>query len=135
MTPRPDHGEKSYKGRSLKGKRAVITGGDSGIGRAVAIAYAREGADILISYLKEDEDAKEPHAGGGRPDARRSLLRGTSRIQNTVARSSQGGIRIWRHRHPCQQCRASGDLQDDRGHLRRGVGPDISRSTFTPCSI
>ena len=58
MRPLPDHGEQSYKGSGrLKGKRAVITGGDSGIGRAVAIAYAREGADILISYLDEDEDA------------------------------------------------------------------------------
>jgi NAD(P)-dependent dehydrogenase (short-subunit alcohol dehydrogenase family) len=60
MQPRPDHGEKSYKGSGrLAGKRAVITGGDSGIGRAVAIAFAREGADLLISYLEEDEDAKE----------------------------------------------------------------------------
>lgn len=60
MTPMADHGEKSYKGSGkLKGKKAIITGGDSGIGRAVAIAFAREGADVLISYLKEDEDAKE----------------------------------------------------------------------------
>lgn len=60
MEPRPDHGEDSYKGSGrLAGKRALITGGDSGIGRAVAIAYAREGADVLISYLDEDEDARE----------------------------------------------------------------------------
>src|SRR6187431_1040174 len=60
MDPQPDHGETSYKGSGrLKGKKAVITGGDSGIGRAVAIAYAREGADVLISYLKEDGDARE----------------------------------------------------------------------------
>lgn len=60
MTPRPDHGEESYEGSGkLEGLRAIITGGDSGIGRAVAIAYAREGADVLISYLDEDEDAKE----------------------------------------------------------------------------
>ncbi|MBY3597758.1 SDR family oxidoreductase [Rhizobium bangladeshense] len=60
MDPVPDHGEKSYHGSErLKGKRAIITGGDSGIGRAVAIAYAREGADLLISYLDEDEDADE----------------------------------------------------------------------------
>jgi NAD(P)-dependent dehydrogenase (short-subunit alcohol dehydrogenase family) len=58
MTPRADHGEESYRGRErLAGRVAVITGGDSGIGRAVAIAYAREGADILISYLNEQEDA------------------------------------------------------------------------------
>jgi NAD(P)-dependent dehydrogenase (short-subunit alcohol dehydrogenase family) len=60
MKPVPDHGENSYKGSGrLKDKKAVITGGDSGIGRAVAIAYAREGADVLISYLDEHEDAQE----------------------------------------------------------------------------
>ena len=62
MTPQADHGEHSYRGcDKLTGRAAVITGGDSGIGRAVAIAYAREGADVLISYLneQEDEDARE----------------------------------------------------------------------------
>ena len=60
MTPKPDHGEQSYRGSGrLTGKAAVITGGDSGIGRAVAIAFAREGADVLISYLSEHDDAKD----------------------------------------------------------------------------
>ncbi|MCP2275433.1 hypothetical protein SAMN04244553_0271 [Nocardia amikacinitolerans] len=60
MTPVPDCGEDSYRGSGkLTGKAAVITGADSGIGRAVAIAFAREGADVLISYLDEDEDAKQ----------------------------------------------------------------------------
>ena len=60
MQPRPDHGEDSYRGSGrLAGKAAIITGGDSGIGRAVAIAYAREGADVLVSYLNEEEDAAE----------------------------------------------------------------------------
>jgi NAD(P)-dependent dehydrogenase (short-subunit alcohol dehydrogenase family) len=60
MSPVPDCGEESYRGTGqLKGKVAVITGADSGIGRAVAIAYAREGADVVISYLNEDSDAKE----------------------------------------------------------------------------
>ena len=61
LTPKADHGEKSYKGTGkLKGKKAIITGGDSGIGPAVAIAFAREGADVLISYFddSEDEDAE-----------------------------------------------------------------------------
>lgn len=61
LTPQADHGEESYKGcGKLTGKKAIITGGDSGIGRAVAIAFSREGADVLISYLdsSEDEDAK-----------------------------------------------------------------------------
>jgi NAD(P)-dependent dehydrogenase (short-subunit alcohol dehydrogenase family) len=63
MNPRPDHGETSYKGSGrLQGMKAVITGGDSGIGRAVAIAYAREGADILIAYLSEKDDADEVKA-------------------------------------------------------------------------
>lgn len=59
LSPQADHGEKTYKGSGkLTGRRAIITGGDSGIGRAVAIAFAREGADIVISYLDEHEDAK-----------------------------------------------------------------------------
>src|SRR5690242_2055897 len=63
MGPRPDHGEESYKGSGrLAGKAALITGADSGIGRAVALAFAREGADVLISYLEEHEDAKESAA-------------------------------------------------------------------------
>jgi len=60
LRPRPDHGEHSYKGSGkLHGKAALITGADSGIGRAVAIAFAREGADVLISYWNEHDDAKE----------------------------------------------------------------------------
>lgn len=60
MMPVPDHGEQSYRGsEKLKGMKAIVTGGDSGIGRAVAIAYAREGADVLISYLDEHDDAQE----------------------------------------------------------------------------
>jgi NAD(P)-dependent dehydrogenase (short-subunit alcohol dehydrogenase family) len=60
MSPAADHGEKSYQGYGrLRGKAALITGADSGIGRAVALAFAREGADIVISYLDEHDDARE----------------------------------------------------------------------------
>ncbi|GAA1809790.1 SDR family oxidoreductase [Luedemannella flava] len=60
MNRKPDHGEDSYRGSGrLAGKATVITGGDSGIGRATAIAFAREGADVLISYLSEHDDAKD----------------------------------------------------------------------------
>jgi len=71
MTPRPDHGETSYKGSGrLAGRKALITGGDSGMGRAAAIAFAREGADVAINYLPQEEsDAREVIAlirGAGR---------------------------------------------------------------------
>ena len=74
MDPKPDHGEESYRGSGrLAGKTAVITGGDSGIGRAVAIAFAREGADVLIAYLDEHEDAKDT-AGWVQQAGRRAVL-------------------------------------------------------------
>ncbi|MCE3555693.1 SDR family oxidoreductase [Pseudonocardia sp. RS11V-5] len=63
MDVRPDHGEETYRGTGrLEGKKAVITGGDSGIGRAVAIAFAREGADVLLTYLEEEKDDAEETA-------------------------------------------------------------------------
>ncbi len=74
MNPRPDHGEESYRGSGkLTGKVALITGADSGIGKAVAIAYAREGADVAIAYLEEDEDAEDT-AKWVREAGRKALL-------------------------------------------------------------
>jgi NAD(P)-dependent dehydrogenase (short-subunit alcohol dehydrogenase family) len=77
MEPTPDHGEQTYRGTGrLAGKRAVITGADSGIGRAVAIAFAREGADVLISYLDEDEDARETARWVEEAERKAVLVRG-----------------------------------------------------------
>src|ERR1700761_8829945 len=80
MDPKPDHGEESYRGSGrLKGKKTVITGADSGIGRAVAIAFAREGADVLIAYLDEDDDARETARWVEEAGRKAVLLRGDIR--------------------------------------------------------
>ena len=77
MQPRPDHGEDSYRGsEKLKDKVAIITGGDSGIGRAVAIAFAREGADVVIAYLSEDDDAEDTAHWVEKAGRRAVLIRG-----------------------------------------------------------
>lgn len=75
VNPAPDHGETTYKGNGrLSGRRALITGGDSGIGRAVAIAYAREGADVAISYLPEEQCDAETTAGLIREAGQQAVL-------------------------------------------------------------
>ncbi|MGX1414263.1 SDR family oxidoreductase [Bradyrhizobium elkanii] len=101
MDPRPDHGETSYKGSGrLQGKCAIITGGDSGIGRAVAIAFAREGADVLIAYLDESDDAKEVAAMIEKEGRRAVLVEGDLRsadhCRTVVDRAVQelGGVDI-----------------------------------------
>ncbi|GHF42250.1 hypothetical protein HNQ07_002147 [Deinococcus metalli] len=96
MTPRPDHGETSYQGSGrLTGRKALITGGDSGIGRAVAIAYAREGADVAINYLPaEESDAQEVialiRAAGRKALAIPGDIRSEAFCQQLVARAVQG---------------------------------------------
>lgn len=82
MDPMPDHGEESYHGSGkLSGKVALITGADSGIGRAVAIAFAREGADIAIAYYTEDEDAQSTAEWVQKAGRRAILLPGDIRLQ------------------------------------------------------
>ena len=87
MRTKPDHGEESYVGKGLlRDKVALITGGDSGIGRAVAIAYAREGADVAISYLAEEQaDAEETRAWVERAGCRCLLLPGDIRNRDHCA--------------------------------------------------
>jgi NAD(P)-dependent dehydrogenase (short-subunit alcohol dehydrogenase family) len=77
LSPKADHGEHSYRGANrFAGCAVVVTGADSGIGRAVAIAFAREGADVLISYLDEDDDARESAGWVERAGRRAVLLAG-----------------------------------------------------------
>jgi NAD(P)-dependent dehydrogenase (short-subunit alcohol dehydrogenase family) len=102
MQRQPDHGEHTYQGRGrLTGRRAVITGGDSGIGRAVAIAYAREGADVAISYLPEEEDDAQQTVRWVREAGRTAVtvpgdLRQESYCRHLIERSVDelGGIDI-----------------------------------------
>ncbi len=86
MTPQPDHGESSYEGSGkLTGRRALITGGDSGIGRAVAIAFAREGADVAIGYLPEEQQDAEETARWVEEAGRKAvLLPGDIREESTA---------------------------------------------------
>lgn len=115
MDPRPDHGEKSYKGSGrLIGRKALITGGDSGMGRAAAIAFAREGADVAINYLpSEDADAKEVialiKAAGRKAVAIPGDLREESFCQHLVEEAVKqlGGLDILVNNAARQQTRPS----------------------------
>jgi NAD(P)-dependent dehydrogenase (short-subunit alcohol dehydrogenase family) len=118
MREKPDHGEDSYKGTGkLTGRKAVITGGDSGIGRAVAIAFAREGADVLISYLpEEEEDAQETvrlvEQAGRQAVTVPGDVRSEEQCQKIVATAVQelGGIDILVNNAAYQMVQAGGIL-------------------------
>src|ERR687885_2569324 len=85
MTPEPDYGVETYRGSGkLEGKKAVITGGDSGIGRAVALAFAREGADVVLSYLEEEEADAEEAARAVEDSGRRAV-----RVPGDVAEEAE----------------------------------------------
>ena len=128
MQPRPDHGESSYVGSGrLAGRKALITGGDSGIGRAAAIAYAREGADVAFGYLPvEEEDAREvvaadPRRGPqGRAAAGRHPQRGV--LQEARRRRRR---RPRRARHPRQQRRLPAGAGVAARHHDRAVRLDL----------
>jgi NAD(P)-dependent dehydrogenase (short-subunit alcohol dehydrogenase family) len=102
MGDEPDHGEQSYRGTGrLAGKKAIITGGDSGIGRAVAIAFAREGADVLIAYLPEEEEDAQVTAGHVKEAGRTAVtvpgdLREEDHCQEVIDRAvaELGGIDV-----------------------------------------
>jgi len=122
MNPRPDHGEQSYKGSGkLAGKKALITGGDSGIGRAAAIAYAREGADVAINYLPAEEpDAKEVvaliRAAGRKAVAIPGDLRDEAFCRKLVAQAAQqlGGLDILVNNAARQQTKPTiGDITSE----------------------
>ncbi len=115
MQPRPDHGEESYRGSGrLKGRKALITGGDSGMGRAAAIAFAREGADVAINYLPDEQpDADEVlaliRAAGRKGVGIAGDLRQESFCQDLIARtvSELGGLDILVSNAGRQQTHAS----------------------------
>lgn len=124
MTPVPDHGEETWVGLGrLEGQRALITGGDSGIGRAVAIAYAREGADVALSYLPEEQEDAETTAGWVRDAGRKAVLcPGDLRTQPTCAAvlksavEGLGGLDVLVNNAGVQMARDGGleDISDER---------------------
>ena len=136
MEPVPDHGEKSYRGSGrLAGKKAIITGADSGIGRAVAIAYGREGADVLISYLSEHDDAKETERLVKEAGRKAVLVAGD--VQNAdhcrsivkKALSELGGSTSWSTTPPIKR-----PSSQSRTYRMRS-GSLLSKSIFTRCFI
>jgi len=122
MEPRPDHGEDSYEGHGrLEGKRALITGGDSGIGRAVALAFAREGADVAFTFMAEEKvDAEETieliEAAGRKSVAHEADLRERDACDRVVLESAEmlGGLDILVNNAGFQMARGEGiDAIDD----------------------
>ena len=133
MEPVPDHGEESYVGSErLQGRKALITGGDSGIGRAVAIAYAREGADVAFTYLPEEsDDARETtrlvEEAGRACVAIEADLRDSATCDRVVARAHEalGGLDVLVNNAGFQMARDGGLEDMDDARLERTVTTNL----------
>lgn len=133
MDQQPDHGEDTYVGSGkLDGKRAVITGGDSGIGRAVAIAFAREGADVLISYLPEEEEDAQVTVGHVERAGRRAVavpgdIRSEEHCQEVVDRAvaELGGIDVLVNNAAYQMAQENGIFDITTDQLDRVMKTNI----------
>ena len=123
MDPRPDHGETSYRGSGrLAGRKALITGGDSGMGRAAAIAFAREGADVAINHLPEEEPDAREVIELMKAEGRKALsIPGDIRDEAFCKRLVDEAVRGSRRpRYPCQQCGPAADPRLDPRYFDRG---------------
>jgi len=127
MDPTPDHGEENYRGSGkLTGRKALVTGGDSGIGRAAAIAFAREGADVAIAYLPDEEaDAREV-IGLIEAEGRKAVALPGDIKEEPWCRQlgRRGGLRSWRSRYSRHQCRPAAVPREDRGFVGGGFRQD-----------
>ena len=135
MQPRPDHGEDSYEGHGrLEGKKALVTGGDSGIGRAVALAFAREGADVAFTFMTEEkEDAQATIDLIASADRKASRSRSNSGPRSMRPRRGRDGRGARRHRHPGEQCGIpDGPGRRARGDRRRTPGPGLQDQPLRP---
>ena len=137
MDPPPDYGEASYQGSGrLAGKKTLITGGDSGIGRAVALAFAREGADVLISYSTSTRTPKETQRLVEEAGPQGVLMPGDIKDPaHCRGHRRQGGVRVRPDRRAGQQRRSSDDhsIRSRTSATRSGTSPSAPIST--PCSI
>ncbi len=133
MRPQPDHGEKSYVGSGkLKGKRALITGGDSGIGRAVALAFAREGADVAFTYLAAEQPDADATSELVRAEGRKCVpieadLRTSTACDRAMSAAVHGlgGLDILVNNAAYQMGRGEGILDIDEDRLERVIDTNL----------